>query len=266
LAALYFCGVTNCLIEILNGIEIPNDGSGACGQYVTKILQTGLEKQDAPLWSLSPVSRDRFSWDDSSATVEPRADDDSAGLTVNVIISFAFPIGRQLAVWSSRAGEVPDDGAKFVEARTFLRRDLSYTWPNGVDHWNYLHDSIRGLPASKVELRLMAFDDGEWIVAPRYECEAAWHKLVDLVGDLSLIGGRLVGSIAVYKPGHAYNHRLVRWLQGTYRDAMPISARLDLEVRGRALSLVLQILEDQVSADQRDPLNPAFATSVGVRW
>jgi UDP-3-O-acyl-N-acetylglucosamine deacetylase len=227
LAALYFCGISNCIIEVAKGNEVPNDGSGACSEYVSEILRVGAVKQYSHTLGLSPASRRWFRWNGSTAVVEPKTPGDVSGtFQVQVFISFAPPVGRQAVGWRSGIGEM-NDYFKFTEARSFLRRPLNYMWPEGVDHWTYLHDSIRGLPISKSELRLMAFEDNDWLIPPRYEYEAAWHKLVDLVGDLSLIGGRFCGKLKVWKPGHAFNHRLVHWLIGGYRSEMPITARLD---------------------------------------
>jgi UDP-3-O-[3-hydroxymyristoyl] N-acetylglucosamine deacetylase len=233
LASLYFCGVTNCVIEVLTGTEIPGDGSGACAEYISAILAAGLEKQDSAMLSLAVTAPQRFSWNGSAATIGPSAEaaaDQPGSLRVRVGIAFPPPVGRQQAEWRSRAGKSPRGHARHAEfssARTFLRDDLADQVADGRDYWTYLHDSIRGLPDSRAGLRLMAFENGEWLAPPRHASEAAWHKLVDLVGDLSLLGGRLVGDVRVDRPGHAYNHRLVRWLSGSYREDMPVTARLD---------------------------------------
>lgn len=46
----------------------------------------------------------------------------------------------------------------------------------------------------------------------RYPDEPVRHKLIDLLGDLSLLGCRLQGHIVAYKAGHALHHRLAEQL------------------------------------------------------
>ena len=228
LSALYFCNVINCVIETVSGDELPGDGSGACKEYVEQIRRVGIEDQDLPISGLVVLSDGKFSWGNSVASIAPSLTNDKFPLLkLDVSISFPEPIGEESVDWCSDAASLEYHPEQYTEARGFLRRDLSYMWPNGLDHWTYLHDSIRGLPADKSDLKLMAFEDGRWLVAPRVHNEPAWHKLMDFVGDLALLGTRLCGQITVRKPGHAYNHRLLHWLKGSYDKNMPVTARLD---------------------------------------
>lgn len=53
-----------------------------------------------------------------------------------------------------------------------------------------------------------------WIIPayPRFPDELWRHKVVDLAGDLWLLGRPLLGNLLVFEPGHSFNLRLVRWL------------------------------------------------------
>jgi UDP-3-O-[3-hydroxymyristoyl] N-acetylglucosamine deacetylase/3-hydroxyacyl-[acyl-carrier-protein] dehydratase len=53
--------------------------------------------------------------------------------------------------------------------------------------------------------------------ALRFDDEPARHKVLDLIGDLSLLGCPIQGRVTAYKSGHALNHQLVRELQKQYR-------------------------------------------------
>ena len=46
----------------------------------------------------------------------------------------------------------------------------------------------------------------------RFENETARHKLLDAVGDLSLLGGLPRAQIRLHRPGHRFNHMVVRFL------------------------------------------------------
>jgi UDP-3-O-[3-hydroxymyristoyl] N-acetylglucosamine deacetylase/3-hydroxyacyl-[acyl-carrier-protein] dehydratase len=46
-----------------------------------------------------------------------------------------------------------------------------------------------------------------------YQNEPARHKLLDVIGDMSLLGMRIQGRISAYKPGHTFNTQCVRRLR-----------------------------------------------------
>ena len=227
LSALSFCGVNNCIIEPLEGSEIPNQSGGSCLEYVNAITCVGFIEL-AERSSVAVIHHPaRFSWDSSSAIVSPPPRDDWLYLEITVTISFPAPIGDQTVRWSSDPQSPDHHSDRYVQARSFLRRNLSYKWPDGRDHWTTLHDTIRSLPAEVSQLKHLAFDHDEWVNGPSYKDEPAWHKLMDLAGDITLLGTPLVGRVQVTRPGHAFNHRFIHWLHGSYQPDMPVTARLD---------------------------------------
>ena len=57
--------------------------------------------------------------------------------------------------------------------------------------------------------------DGDRVINPgglRYDDEFVRHKILDLVGDISLVGHRLFGHIRAYKAGHELNNHFARTL------------------------------------------------------
>jgi UDP-3-O-acyl-N-acetylglucosamine deacetylase len=223
MSALYLHRVDNCVIEVIKGSEIPNRRGGSCLEYSEAIVSVGIAEQHLASEVCAVAASDDFTWEDSRASALPGG----ADLMLAVEISFPSPIGRQSVVWNSDLASSDHNFAKYTRARSFFRRDLSYTWPDGRNHWETVHDTFRGLPATAEDLTLLAFDRGTWLTEPEYDDEPAWHKLMDLVGDIGLLGARLAGRITVTRPGHAFNHRLLHWLAGTYRPDMPVTARLD---------------------------------------
>jgi UDP-3-O-[3-hydroxymyristoyl] N-acetylglucosamine deacetylase len=226
LSTLYFYHIDNCLIETLVGNEVPNSTGGSAFEYSEAIAAAGYRKLGQPVREWRIVRPDAFSWFDSTITVEPLLEGE-VGLSVDVTIQFPLPIGIQRAQWCTPEESGSGDPSKFARARSFLRRDLDYVWPDGRNHWTTLHDSIRGLPERLEDLKQVAYKAGEWFVPPTFPDEPAWHKLMDSLGDFSLIGGRLQGRLKIFRPGHAFNHRALQWLLGTYDPEMPITARLD---------------------------------------
>ena len=59
----------------------------------------------------------------------------------------------------------------------------------------------------------------------RYANEPARHKVLDLIGDLSLLGVDLCGHVVAYRSGHPLNVELVRELARRLRQPEPVLAR-----------------------------------------
>ena len=74
----------------------------------------------------------------------------------------------------------------------------------GASAQNVLALSDRGAPLTD--------DDGNWITPPRFLDEPVRHKLLDLIGDLALVGQPLQAHIIAIKPSHTLNTRLARLL------------------------------------------------------
>jgi len=227
LSALYVCGVNNCVIESIQGPELPGEGSGACLFYAEVINAKGIVDLGIGEPADEVERQGSFSWNSSHAAVAPPSDPTIPCLELIVDIDFPDPIGQQTVMWSDNPQSPNYLPHSFMGARSFIRRDLTFRWPDGRDHWTVVKERIVGLPSKVSELKLMAFANGDWVVPPQFGNEPAWHKLVDLAADLTLIGRRLVGQLRVTRPGHAFNHRLAHWLCGSYESSMPITARLD---------------------------------------
>lgn len=187
LAALYTLGIDNCRIEV-DGPELPIlDGSAL--PFVEAIAQAGILAQDQPAL-LGVIQEPVTVWaGESSVSAVPHP---VARFTYG--IDFAnSPIGQQWLSWTASA-------ADFVEtiapARTFTRQqDVELARQQGLIQGGSLDNAI-------------VCTETEWLVPLRYPDEPVRHKLIDLLGDLSLLGYRLQGHIIAYKAGHALHHRL----------------------------------------------------------
>jgi UDP-3-O-[3-hydroxymyristoyl] N-acetylglucosamine deacetylase len=194
LAALAGMGVDNARIE-LDGPELPLlDGSAR--EWVEAIAQVGVvpQAEPRPIWSLqAPV------WiQDQDAFV--------AALPANETrftygIDFDLPaIGNQWHSWS------PASDRTFAEeiapARTFgLLHQIDYLREQGL---------IKG---GSLDNALICGPNG-WINPPlRFSNEPARHKLLDLVGDLSLLGVLPTAHFLAYKASHNLHTQLTRSLK-----------------------------------------------------
>ncbi|MGA7935818.1 MAG: UDP-3-O-acyl-N-acetylglucosamine deacetylase [Kovacikia sp.] len=193
LAALAGMGVDNARIE-LDGPEVPLlDGSAR--EWVTAIAQVGLVTQAEPrrAWSIQePVwIRDQDAFVAALPATETR---------FTYGIDFDLPaIGNQWHSWSL------NDNRTFVEeiapARTFgLLHQIDYLRDQGL---------IKG---GSLDNALVCGPDG-WINPPlRFSNEPARHKLLDLVGDLSLLAGFPTAHFLAYKASHNLHTQFMRLL------------------------------------------------------
>jgi UDP-3-O-[3-hydroxymyristoyl] N-acetylglucosamine deacetylase/3-hydroxyacyl-[acyl-carrier-protein] dehydratase len=195
LAPLTVFGIDNLQIQ-LEGPEPPAlDGSGQ--QWCSLISEAGIEDQEGT----SPrvvVVHEPFSVreGDSSYTIAPHG-----GYRVTAIIDFDHPsIGRQ-----SVTVEVEPDSfcSDVAPARTF-----------GLESWrDMLH--ARGLAlGANYDNTIVATDDGlAEGTELRYSDEFVRHKILDLVGDLALVGARLQAHIIAERPSHRGNVAVARRLR-----------------------------------------------------
>lgn len=211
MAALYAAGIDNCLIKV-NAPEVPIlDGSAK--EYCEKIAAAGIEEQnmDKDYYVVRSKIEVRDPETGSSIIVLP--DDD---FSVNTMISFDSPVlSNQFA-----SLENIDDFAKEIAAsRTFVfvREVEPLVKANlikggDLDNAIVIYDS----PLQQSELDRLA----DLIGVPHkhvsefgyinnrpltVENEPARHKLLDVMGDIALIGRPLKGKVIATRPGHTIN-------------------------------------------------------------
>lgn len=191
LSALYSLGVDNVRVEV-DGPEIPvMDGSAA--SFVFLIRSAGLFEQDAARPRLRIQKPVEVRDGDRSLRVEP-----CDGLRVSYFVDYAHPaIGRQ----SLESVEI--DGETFendiARARTFgFLQDVEALWRNGLARGGNLDNTV------VMDEHRVLNDDGL-----RWPDEFVRHKILDLVGDLSLLGLPLAGHVIAVRGGHALHTALV---------------------------------------------------------
>jgi UDP-3-O-[3-hydroxymyristoyl] N-acetylglucosamine deacetylase len=186
-------GLDNCRIEI-EGPEVPIlDGSAL--PFVRLFHAAGFERQEAIVRPLELRETVRVARGDRSITFTP----DGPGLRISYEIDFAHPVvGRQAITVAIR----PEDyAARIAPARTFgFARDVEAMRARGLARGGSLHNAI-------------VLDDTGVASGPlRFRDEFVRHKVLDLVGDLALLGRPLEGHIHAVKAGHALHIEFARAL------------------------------------------------------
>ena len=193
LAAVYGLGIDNMIIEV-DGPEVPiMDGSSSL--YTDLILRTGIRQQARRARYIRIVKPIEVQDGPKSAMLLPSDDN---GFHLDATIDFdSEAIGRQrksiLLTPRSFAREL-------AFARTFgFYRDIKKLHAMGLGQGASMENAI-------------AVEDDK-ILNPeglRVEDEFIRHKILDAVGDLALVGHRLIGRFVSEQPGHSINNLLVR--------------------------------------------------------
>jgi UDP-3-O-[3-hydroxymyristoyl] N-acetylglucosamine deacetylase len=207
-------GLDNCVIEI-DGPEVPIlDGSAL--PFVRLFHAAGFERLDAAVASLAPSQPVHVSRDGRSISFQP----DGPGLTITYEIDFPHPIvGKQELTVAIRPEEY---SARIAPARTFgFAKDVEAMRARGLARGGNLHNAV-------------VLDEKGILSGPlRFRDEFVRHKVLDLVGDLALLGVALNGHIHARKAGHALHIEFARALAAS-AGREPVTARASERPRRRA--------------------------------
>ena len=234
LAALYGFGVTNAVVEIDSSEPPVADGSAR--QFCKMIRDAGIEPQ--------------------AERVEPVQVTEPIEYTHNGTVISAFPYdGFKITCTSSDKGGrftqffsvelTPETWeSEIAQARTFcFYEEIEYLIKNGL---------IRG---GSLENAIVIRDDAVLTAEPmRYREEFVRHKILDIIGDLSLVGAPLRGHIVAVKPGHAANCGLARRILQQARR--PLVAAQSFSPPGdKPMKQLTQPKQPQVSEETTAPLD-----------
>ncbi len=195
LAAISALGIDNLVVEVA-GPEMPaSDCSSA--EYFKVLKSSGLVEQQANRREFVITEPVSISAGDASIYALPYAGD---GLIVTYDLDYGGHTGIKRQIFSCRV--TPESFEKnLAPARTFLlEAEAKQFQARGLGR----HLGPRDI--------LVINSDGPIKNSFRFDNECARHKIVDLIGDLALVGRAVSGRVVAYKSGHALNQQLVRRL------------------------------------------------------
>ncbi|HRD57027.1 MAG TPA: bifunctional UDP-3-O-[3-hydroxymyristoyl] N-acetylglucosamine deacetylase/3-hydroxyacyl-ACP dehydratase [Ferruginibacter sp.] len=211
MAALVGTGIDNVLIEI-NGEEVPIlDGSSQ--PYVDALLQTGKQQQDTE--KIYYEIQHNITYVDENKKVEMVALPYHE-YRINTLIDFNSPV---LGTQHAAIKNITEFNTEIASSRTFsffheLEALLEHNLIKGGDINNAIVVVDRPVTDEQVKRLSKVFKkqdvkvNSEGILNNlelRYPNEPARHKLLDVVGDLALVGYPFKGHIIANRPGHASN-------------------------------------------------------------
>ncbi len=208
MSALYALRITNCLIEV-NAPEVPIlDGSAM--PVVEAILNAGIRTQEAEAeeWIVTePLSFDNGKG--CKMTITPC---DHYEVVVNV--DYPSPI---LHLQHAELTDLTTYPAEIAAARTFcFLREIEWLLRLGLIKGGDLNNALviydkkisqRTLDKMTDKLHQPHIDAATlgYLSPLKYENEPARHKLMDVIGDLALIGKYIRGRVEATCPGHGFN-------------------------------------------------------------
>lgn len=221
LSALYAMQVDNALIKV-DAPEIPIlDGSA--GPFIQAIQQVGLKQQDAERQLF--VVRKKIEFDNGVSRLTILPDDH---FSVDVLIGYDSPIlGNQFAQLDS----LEDYAQEISAARTFcFVREIEPLLDRGLIKGGSLDNALviyeRQISQEKLDrladlchVRHLPADRLGYLSEPKFINEAARHKLLDVIGDLALVGVPLQGRVIASHPGHGVNTAFAKLIRKQYRHS-----------------------------------------------
>lgn len=238
LAALYAMQIDNALIQ-LDAPEVPiMDGSAQI--FVNAIRKVGLVEQDAEreYFELD----ENIKWEDPEKGTEFLAVPDKE-YRVTVMVDYNSPV---LGTQHASMFKIGDFEKEIAPCRTFcFLKELEYLATNGLIKGGDLDNAIvlvERADISNEELDRLAKILGKERLSIsvntigtlnntklHFENEPARHKLLDIIGDLALIGKPLRGHILAARPGHGGNVQFAKILKEHAKKAITKPKQFNLE-------------------------------------
>ena len=215
-AALYALGIDNCLIDV-NAPEFPIlDGSAI--EYVKAIRKAGIVEQEKEKDYYIVRNKVEVSDPETGSKIILLPDET---FCINSFIEFD---SKYIPNQSASMESVTDFEEEIASSRTFVFvREIQKLREAGLIKGGNLDNAIviyeRKLPQKELdeiadELGVPRHDANELGYLNYRELafanEPARHKLLDIIGDMSLIGKPIKGRIIAHKPGHKINNKLAR--------------------------------------------------------
>lgn len=248
LAALVGLDIDNAIVE-LNASEPPiMDGSSKF--FVEALEKAGITEQDD--FREEYVVTDVISYSDeesgSEIIVMP-----SKEYQVTAMVDFGTKV---LGTQNATLNHISDFKEDISDSRTFsFLHELETLLENGLIKGGDLNNAIvyvdKELSSETMEKLKIAFNKDSIAIKPNgildnltlhHPNEAARHKLLDVVGDLALVGTRIKGKVIANKPGHYINtqfaKKISKIIKNERRNNVP-----QIDLNQEPLMDVIQIME-----------------------
>ncbi len=224
LAALIGCDIDNVIVELNNSEPPILDGSSKF--FVQAIEEAGIVEQNVAREVY--VVRDIITYKDEKTGSEIMMIP-SDTYQVSVMVDYDTKV---LGTQNASLNCISEFKENIADARTFsFLHELEALLDNGLIKGGDLNNAIvyvdKEISPETVEKLKIAFNKDSISVKPNgildnltlhYTNEAARHKLLDVIGDLALVGTRIQGKIIATKPGHFVNTEFAKKIAGIIKS------------------------------------------------
>jgi len=256
MAALNGLRVDNAMIE-LDGPEAPIMG-GSAWNFVEAIKEAGIidQKEDRNYF----VVKQKITFSDEEHGVDLIVYPDDH-FSVNVLIDYNSKIlGNQYSILDS----IEDFEEKIAKSRTFVFfHELEPLFNKGLIRGGDLDNAIvileKEVEQAEIDRIAKLFNRPGISTHTagilnntelRYPNEPARHKLLDIMGDLALVGHPIKGKIVATRPGHYANTRLARIIRQEMKKAL---SKLDIPLYDASQPPVFTVEEIKKRLPHRFP-------------
>ena len=216
LAAITGLDIDNCYI-CLDGPEVPiMDGSSKF--FINALEQAKIVEQNVLREEFFPSEPISYVCEDTGSKISILPDDN---YRVNTLVDYKTKV---LGEQEASINHISEFKKEISSARTFsFLHELETLLENGLIKGGDLNNAIvyvdKPLAESNMDILKKAFNKESISVTPNgildnldlhYPNEAARHKLLDVIGDLALIGMKIRGKVIAEKPGHSINAKFAK--------------------------------------------------------
>jgi len=226
LAALVGLEIDNCRMEFT--ANEPPIGDGSALPYAEVLLQAGFEDQKAPREFVEIDQMHRYVNESKQTEIVALPNDD---FRITVMIDYQ---NSALASQHSGLFDLQSEFLRdFAPARTFcFLTEVESLHEQGLIRGGSLDNAIvivdKEMPDEELRSMLTKFDMEQNAVLGhngilnnrllRFKNEPARHKLLDMLGDLALIGAPIKGQILAARPGHAVNIEFAKKIRALHKE------------------------------------------------
>lgn len=240
LAAIVGLELDNVRIEL--DANEPPIGDGSAMPFVSILLEAGIEEQSEPKNYV--VIEEPLSYHDENRGIEFAAlpTDD---YRITVMIDYKNPaLGSQHSGLFSMEKEFVSE---FAPARTFcFLHEVETLVEQGLIKGGDLNSAVvivdRHLEKDDIKRLRTMFEIKEDVVLGengilnnkqlRFKNEPSRHKLLDMIGDLALVGANIKGQILAARPGHQSNIEFARVVRNLYKKQKLTKKYQDISKKG----------------------------------
>lgn len=208
MAAIWGLGIDNIKITLSHNVVPAQDGSAE--GFVKALLENGIVEQVKTRKVITFVEEaivTQPEFENRFAKFEP-----NDSLVIESSAPFADPIGEHTVTFIDDPKSFSDDVSW---ARTFLRSPIDL---DDLTKWNGIRSVFKALPEDPRKSPIVTFTEKEFLTPLKREDEPARHKLLDLIGDLALVGYRIYAKLTINEPGHKFTHLIAQEIRNSIKQ------------------------------------------------